>query len=48
MDEIEKLRARKYQIIGVIQGLQKQTRLIDKQIKELLKNEDNQNPTDIS
>lgn len=37
MHEIEKLKARKYQIIGVIQGLQKQTRLIDKQIKELLK-----------
>lgn len=43
MYEIEKLKARKYQIIGVIQGLQKQTRLIDKQIKELLKNESKAN-----
>lgn len=43
MHEIEKLKARKYQIIGVIQGLQKQTRLIDKQIKELLKNESKTN-----
>lgn len=43
MHEIEKLKARKYQIIGVIQGLQKQTRLIDKQIKELLKNESKAN-----
>jgi hypothetical protein len=40
MYEIEKLRTRKYQIIGVIQGLQQQTRLIDKQIKELLTNAD--------
>lgn len=37
MCEIEKLRARKYQIINVIKGLQNQTRLIDEQIKELLK-----------
>lgn len=36
MHEIEKLRARKYQIINVIKGLQNQTRLIDEQIKELL------------
>ena len=39
MYEIEKLRTRKYQIINVIKGLQKQTRLIDKQIKELLADE---------
>ena len=45
MHEIEKLKAKKYQIIGVIQGLQKQTRLIDKQIKELLKNESKTNTT---
>lgn len=37
MHEIEKLKAEKYKIIGAIQDLQKQTRLIDKQIKELLK-----------
>ena len=37
MHEIEKLKAEKYKIIGVIQDLQKQTRLIDKQINELLK-----------
>lgn len=48
MDEIEKLKAEKYKIIGVIQGLQKQTRLIDKQIKELLKNDNSKNPSDIS
>lgn len=48
MHEIEKLKARKYHIIGVIQGLQKQTRLIDKQIKELLKNENIKNTSDIS
>lgn len=48
MYEVEKLRAKKYQIINVIQGLQKQTRLIDKQIKELLRNENSKNPTDIS
>jgi hypothetical protein len=39
MHEIEKLRAIKYQMINVIKGLQQQTRLIDKQIKELLADE---------
>ena len=48
MYEIEKLKAKKYQIIGVIQDLQKQTRLIDKQIKELLKNDNIKNPSYIS
>jgi len=48
MHEIEKLKARKYQIIGVIQDLQKQTRLIDKKIKELLKNDNSKNSSDIS
>lgn len=47
MYEIDKLRAIKYQMINVIKGLQKQTRLIDKQIKELLANECKaNNPTD--
>lgn len=45
MHEIEKLKARKYQIIGVIQGLQKQTRLIDKKIKDILKNANQANTT---
>lgn len=36
MHEIEKLKVEKFKIIGVIKDLQKQTRLIDKKIKELL------------
>jgi uncharacterized protein involved in exopolysaccharide biosynthesis len=48
MHEIEKLKAEKYKIIGVIQDLQKQTRQIDKQIKELMGNATETHPkTDI-